>query len=700
MSRTLLTTPALTGLLAMLSLLPVATAQRGRAPVTPPVTGSLFGYVGYSDTKTPARLAQVMLIKVYPVELPTDVRPAQPQAIAGVAAAALTTFTQTGLDGHFQMPAVAIGKYIVLAQQNGALNPIARIDLDALNKIKTGHLTEDQIKDHLADLTVVTIEEGKTVTASVTLTHGASISGTLSYADGSPAVGVQVHLLAKSSSGIFQEPDIMTLGMASTSTTLGGSATDEAGRFHITGLPPGTYAVRADLPLGLLKNLGTSFKGILALGMSSPDSLGSATKYDSGLSVYSGNVLFRKDLKPFELGDGASFTGANITIPLNGMYSVQAQVKDAATGKPLDMAQVQLMDADGNEILRAQFVDDNGNCIFEYVPAGQYTLSVVNAMDLSGVGKMLDKNYDPKKAVHYSAASLKVRVSDNTEGIVLQVSKPAPAQVPQAVAGDAATADMAAAAEDTRNAGIASGYVAQLAGAGDVGATRLAASRAAMTTDTAAAAAETAAAAVESDASQATAALAAGDRASVNNARDKAASDYSALLVADDRLAKAATDLVTAAKGNAAINASRPGSAAINGLGAQDSSAAANLLSAATKGGTAGYSAAAANEATAINDANTIAGLDSTRTPTFQAAAKAEAEAQSCATAAAAGGSASAAAAALAAAATAAATADGDGNPFAGAVEFGAAAVANAASATLSAQHVMDQLKNAQMVQH
>src|ERR1035438_8900232 len=49
------------------------------------------------------------------------------------------------------------------------------LDLDALNKIKTGHLTEDQIKDHLADLTVVTIEEGKTVTASVTLTHGASI---------------------------------------------------------------------------------------------------------------------------------------------------------------------------------------------------------------------------------------------------------------------------------------------------------------------------------------------------------------------------------------------------------------------------------------------------------------------------------------------------------------------------------------------
>ena len=246
----------------------------------------------------------------------------------------------------------------------------------------------------------------------------------------------------------------------------------------------------------------------------------------------------------------------------------------------------------------------------------------------------------------------------------------------------------ATAAEDTRNAGVASGYVTQLAGAGDVGATRLAAGRAAMTAETAAAAAETAATAVESDASQATAASAAGDRASVKNARDKAASDYSALLAADNKLAKAATGLVAAAAGNAAFLAANPVSAAINDMGAQDSSAAANLLSAATKGGTAGYSAAAANEATAIKDANTTAGLDPPRAKAFKAVAKAEAEAQSAATAAAAGS-----ASAAAAAATAGATADGPGNPYAGAVEIGAAAVANAASATISAQHAMDGLK-------
>jgi len=174
----------------------------------------------------------------------------------------------------------------------------------------------------------------------------------------------------------------------------------------------------------------------------------------------------------------------------------------------------------------------------------------------------------------------------------------------------------------------------------------------------------------------------------VNNARDKAAADYSALLAADDQLTTAAKALAAATADNVAFYAANPVNAAINDMGARDCAAASNLLSVATKGGTAGYSAAAANETTAIKDANTIAGLDRSRGPAFKAVAKAEAEAQSAATAAAAGS-----ASAAAAAATAGATADGPGNPYAGAVEIGAAAVANAASATISAQHAMDRLK-------
>ncbi|MGH9482824.1 MAG: hypothetical protein ACRD1L_12120 [Terriglobales bacterium] len=269
---------------------------------------------------------------------------------------------------------------------------------------------------------------------------------------------------------------------------------------------------------------------------------------------------------------------------------------------------------------------------------------------------------------------------------------PAPMPPPPTVSGAAATTDLAAAAADAREAGVAWRYVTDLADSGGMGATRLAASAAAMTANRAAATAETAAAVVESDAAKAATASAAGDTAGVTHARDAAASELSAVLAADYQLAKAANDLAAAAKGNADFFAGT-GAAPINDMGAQDASAAARLLAASINADSAGYAAAAANEAAAIQDANAIADRDAGRTPDFQAAAKAEAAAQSALSAAAAGGSTSAAAAALVAAAIAGAKPDAGGNPYAGAVEIAAAAVAHAASATLSAQHAMDRLK-------
>jgi hypothetical protein len=118
-------------------------------------------------------------------------------------------------------------------------------------------------------------------------------------------------------------------------------------------------------------------------------------------------------------------SGADLQIPVDGMHSVEVHVTDSASGSPLQVAQVELLDAEGKEILRSGYVDDNGECSFESVPDGMYMLRVVNAMDVSQVGKMLSDNYDPKKAIHYGTAETKVRVSEDVSGIVLQVSKAA-----------------------------------------------------------------------------------------------------------------------------------------------------------------------------------------------------------------------------------------------------------------------------------
>ncbi len=274
-------------------------------------------------------------------------------------------------------------------------------------------------------------------------------------------------------------------------------------------------------------------------------------------------------------------------------------------------------------------------------------------------------------------------------------SGPSSRSTPPAVLGEAAAADLRTAAEDTSSAGLASGYVEQLAAAGGVGATRAAASCEAMMAETAAAATETAAAAVESDVVRATAASAAGDKAAAQQARDRANSDYSTFLAANGQLAKAAAALTAAAKENTVFFAANVGAAAINDIGTQDASAAGNLLAAATGGGPAQLSAAAANETKAAANARTLAGLVvPPRAKSFQAVAQAEAAAQLAAQAAAGGASPAAAAAAAVVAAHAMAAADGPGNPFAGAVETGAGAVGNAAAATISVREAMGRLRS------
>lgn len=412
-------------LLAVVWAVGMAAGLNGQeAPAKSEEKGTITGRVIYGDTKAPARVAQVLLVKLTtgPSQTAEKIPHDRLNLVAGLGAG-MNGFTQTGLDGRFEMTDVPAGRYIVLAQQGGAVNPLTHLDLETLNGLKLGSVREDQIKDALPYLTVATVSGGKTVDAQVSLNHGATISGAVTYDDGSPAVGAVVHLMRKTKSGEFEEPNNMTMGMASSNASLIGYATDDAGRFRIPGLIPGTYALRVTLQLNLLKNLGTKIKGIMMLSMSSPDAVASATKVDDGLSVYSGNVFSPKDLKPIELGDGEAFSGADITIPLEGMHSVQAHVEDSATGNAIGMAQVKLLDAEGKATLRACFVDDDGNCTFDYVPDGMYTLEVANALDTSAVGKLGSENYDPTKAVHYGSASTKVQVSSDTANVMLQVAK-------------------------------------------------------------------------------------------------------------------------------------------------------------------------------------------------------------------------------------------------------------------------------------
>ena len=138
--------------------------------------GTVTGHVTYSDTKTPARMAQVFLMKLTSgPSAPADSSPKGRLGLASAMGAAMINLGQTALDGRFEMTDVPAGRYIVLAQQNGAINPLSHLDLETLNGLKADRVSEEQIASALPYLTLVTVIGGKTVDADVSLSHGASV---------------------------------------------------------------------------------------------------------------------------------------------------------------------------------------------------------------------------------------------------------------------------------------------------------------------------------------------------------------------------------------------------------------------------------------------------------------------------------------------------------------------------------------------
>lgn len=377
-------------------------------------TGSVAGNVIYADTKVPGRLAQVVLVRLAE---PDKSGAKKEQKVKPCGLGCLTT---AGLEGNFLLESVPVGRYLVSVAQTGVVPALARLDLEALNLIPLAEADETKLKDALPYLTLVTVEAGKTARVTVNLRHGGSISGAVSYDDGAPAVGIRVHLLRKTEAGHYLEANLMSLGSAASNATLLGFNTDDQGRFRIAGLAPGSYALRAEVPLGMLKNFASTLKNVLAVSLSgdgkkskaSLENLGSSM--GAGLSVYSGNVFSKKDLKPVELGENEQYGAADLVIPLSGMHTVTARVVDGATGKGVEIAQVELLDTEGKERLREEYVDDDGSCSFEYVPEGNYVLRVVNAMEVKE---------ESKKSAPYGSAEMKIEVAGDLDNLVLSVSK-------------------------------------------------------------------------------------------------------------------------------------------------------------------------------------------------------------------------------------------------------------------------------------
>jgi hypothetical protein len=295
--------------------------------------GSVFGHVYCADTNAPARFARVALI------------PVNPEGHDGRGG---TQQVSTALDGSFQIQNVAPGSYYVVAMLSGYLNPLSQV---AFADVTSSDAAAQARVAKVVTPVVVNGSDG--AHAEIRLERGGSISGTVYYDDGSPAVNVII--TAKLATG-------NTATTSNTPPSAGAlgqqqfARTDDYGRYRVPGLPPGDYLVMASSQLGE--------PGGFARGQQS-----------TTLTIYAPKSFRSVDAKTFTLKASNEVSGADVLIPLLAFHTVSGTV-ESSDGHTLNAGSLMLIDdKDKTHSFRSNIGND-GQYHFLYVPEGSYTLSL------------------------------------------------------------------------------------------------------------------------------------------------------------------------------------------------------------------------------------------------------------------------------------------------------------------------------------
>ena len=312
-----------------------------------PTKGVVEGIVLCADTGKPARFATVTLSAAPKTK--SNASKADEDSDEGSPLPASES-AMTGLDGRFRIEAVEPGRYYAFATQEGYLDPLNGLDFTRLKGLasdKERNLDAiNQWKDHLVE---VTASVHRTSAVSLTMERAAEIGGTVTFDDGSPAIGKRFQLLRKTEKSGMTEVGLALFDGWSTR-----AVSDSHGRFIVTNLPAGEYAVCTLLP---------------------------TESQDSAPRVCLGNTLRKRDAKTVKVHAGEIAGGADIVIPLSGLHTVAGTVTALADGHSLGKGMVRLLYADDREKTRETAIQDDGSFSLEYVAEGKYILQVSGAQD-------------------------------------------------------------------------------------------------------------------------------------------------------------------------------------------------------------------------------------------------------------------------------------------------------------------------------
>jgi hypothetical protein len=299
-----------------------------------PTKGTVTGTVICADTGKPARFATVELVT-------------STNGTTGTASSDQETAV-TGLDGKFRIDGVPPGNYLAFATLDGYLNPIYGVDFEraganAADTQQNANLIE-QWKDHMVE---VSVAAQHTTDLPIEIERGAEITGTVTYDDGSPAIGIRFALFRKNSKGA-----LTAVGLSSDSAFSLDEKSGARGRYDIANLSAGDYAICALLPADNQAN--------------SPE-------------VCLGNTFRKRDAAIIAMTPGDVASGVDIVIPLNAIHSVAGTIVQAIDNKPVSRAKIHLLYADDREEAMSMDMFSDGTFLLPYVPQGSYILKVTDA---------------------------------------------------------------------------------------------------------------------------------------------------------------------------------------------------------------------------------------------------------------------------------------------------------------------------------
>jgi hypothetical protein len=366
----------------------------------PEPMGTVTGHVVCSDTQRPARLAAVKLVRV-----PTtaDIKPEGDKGPGGDAAPVSGNSVETSLDGSYTIRKVKPGKYYVVVDEEGYLIPLAQFSAKDLAA------TDDETRSRVARVVhPITVEGDHTAQEDVLLERGASVSGTVTYDDGTPASGIGINLLTKDKDGKWVE------GKFSRYRQFYGlfGRTDDTGQYRISGLPAGEYTTEANLSLNDHETSSGPMPGNPEVTIQFE-----MQKTRFSLPLYSGDVLRKTNAVAYKLGSGEVRAGNNLVFPLAKLHKVGGQVL-AKDGHAVNGGDVKLLWADDQtEMTEASVLYEDAAFHLEFVPEGEFTLKVANPKDVTKVQVENAPGYTPR--FHEEAKTIKTYLDGSAPLVVI-----------------------------------------------------------------------------------------------------------------------------------------------------------------------------------------------------------------------------------------------------------------------------------------